>query len=128
MNPQTLSTLEQSIEPYRSAGFVITSQSEGAITLVAPPAKFRYLIFVFTLLVFWPLAIVYLITFNNRGDRNVCLRVTSEGNIEESGYTLKTLEKERRHERRVNLVIISIAVIFILAVALLLIVRWLVRQ
>lgn len=107
MTTQTLAALEQAMELYRRAGFVLTSQSEGAITLVAPPAKFRYSIFIFTLLVLWPLAIVYLITFNNRGDRSVCLRVTSEGSIEESGYTLKALEKERRHERRVNVVIIN---------------------
>lgn len=128
MNEVTLVVLEKAIEPYRNAGFVITSQSEGAITLVAPPAKFKYLVFIFTLLVFWPLAIVYLITFSNRRDRSVCLRVTSEGNIEESGYTLKLAEKERRHEHWVNIALFSIALILILAMILLLIVRWLARR
>jgi hypothetical protein len=33
MDIQNLAALEEAIEPYRSAGFVITSQSEGAITL-----------------------------------------------------------------------------------------------
>jgi hypothetical protein len=92
MNAETLNILEQAIEPYRSAGFIITSQSDGAITLAYPRARFNYLFFIILLLI-WPLAVLYLISFNNRGSKRVCLRVTSQGVVEESGYTLELAER-----------------------------------
>jgi|SRR6266853_2964735 len=119
MNIETLQTLEQSIEPYRRAGFIITSQSEGAITLAYPREKFSYLLFLVLLLV-WPLALLYLISFNHRGNRGVCLRVTSQGQVEESGYTLAMADRERRRARWANLFLTVFLVAVLLAVALLL--------
>jgi ABC-type spermidine/putrescine transport system permease subunit II len=110
MDRQTLATLEQAIEPYRRAGFVITSQSEGAIILVQPRAKFSYLLFIILLLV-WPLALIYLISFNNKGEKRVCLRVTSQGQIEESGYTLAAAEIDRKREQVVYSIILAILII-----------------
>lgn len=121
MDLQALAALEKTIEPYRRAGFVITSQSEGAITLVYPPEKFSFLVFFFALVMFWPAALVYLILFNNRKERRVCVRLTSQGHIEELGYTLEVAERERRRERWINLAIISIPIsIMLIAIALLL--------
>lgn len=99
MDTRALAALEEAIEPYQHAGFVVASQSEGAITLVYPRPKFSYLLF-FVLLLVWPFALIYLISFNNQRDRNVCLRVTSKGQIEESGYTLEMLRRERDRARR----------------------------
>lgn len=39
MDKLTLAQLEQAIEPYLRAGFVVTSQSDGAITLTYPPER-----------------------------------------------------------------------------------------
>jgi predicted nucleic acid-binding Zn ribbon protein len=119
MDRQTLSILEQAMEPYRRAGFVITYQSEGAITLVAPKARFNYLLFIILLLI-WPLALLYLISFNNRGSRGVCLRVTSQGQIEASGYTLERIEMERRRRRQDYLIATSMVGLLIVVVVLLL--------
>lgn len=108
MDSQSLAALEQAIEPYRQAGFVVTAQSEGAITLTYPPEKFNYGLFILLLLLFWPAAVFYLISFNNRRNRSVCFRITSQGYIEESGYTLDLAEKERKRERWVWVFVISI--------------------
>jgi len=117
MDRQVLATLEQAIEPYRRAGFVITSQSEGAITLVQPRAKFSYLLFILLLLI-WPLAVLYLISVNNQRERSVCLRVTSQGQIEESGYTLEVLKRERKRARLIDYFVILPIVIVLFAIAL----------
>jgi hypothetical protein len=119
MDRQTLAILEQAIEPYRRAGFILTSQSEGAITLDYPRARFNYLLFLVLLLV-WPLALLYLISFNNRGSKRVCLRVTSQGQIEESGYTLAVAEREWRRKRQDYLIATSMCVLLIVVVVLLL--------
>lgn len=117
MDRQILAKLEQSIEPYRRAGFVITSQSEGAITLVLPRAKFSYLLFIILLLV-WPLALIYLISFNNKGEKRVCLRVTSQGQIEESGYTLAAAERDRKREQLFYSIILIILIIVLILLIL----------
>jgi hypothetical protein len=118
MDRQTLATLEQAIEPYRRAGFIITSQSEGAITLAYPRARFNYLLFIILLLI-WPLAVLYLISFNNRGSRRVCLRVSSQGQIEESGYSLEVLKRERKRARQIDYFVILPIVIVLFALAVL---------
>jgi ABC-type spermidine/putrescine transport system permease subunit II len=120
MDEQTLSLLEEAIEPYRRAGFVVTSQSEGSINLTLPPEKFSYLIFVVTLLLVWPVAVVYLVSFNNQRGRSVCLRITSQGYVEASGYTLGAVERERKHRRLVALMVCALiaSVLLILILAL----------
>ena len=108
MDSQLLTALEQAIEPYRRAGFVVTVQSEGAITLAYPPENFNYGLFILLLLLFWPAAVLYLISFNNRRNRSVCFRITSQGYIEESGYTIDVADRERSRERWVWIFIIGI--------------------
>lgn len=117
MDTQKLAALEEVIEPYCRAGFVITSQSEGAITLAYPRTKFNYLLFIILLLI-WPLAVLYLISFNNRRERRVCVRVTSQGRIEESGYTLAAAKRDRKREQAVNSFILGmlIAVMILLII------------
>lgn len=122
MNTETLKTLELAIEPYRRAGFIPTSQSEGAITLAYPKEKFNYLLFIILLLV-WPLALLYLISFNNRGSKGACLRVTSQGQIEESGYTLAAAERDRKREKMVYSIILAI-----LIAVMILLILWILRM
>jgi len=117
MDAQALAVLEQAIEPYRRAGFVITSQSEGAITLSYPTEKFSYLFFIITLVLIWPVAVIYLISHNNRRERRVCVRITSQGYIEESGYTLTVIEGERRQRRLLGL-LFALAFLVLLALIL----------
>ena len=118
MNTQTLAALEEAIEPYRREGFVITSQSEGAITLIYPTDRFSYLFFIITLLLIWPVAVIYLISHNRQQVRSVCLRITSQGYIEESGYTLSLLKRDRKHRRLLTLLfaggVVSILVLIFL--------------
>jgi hypothetical protein len=91
---QTLSALENAVEPYRQAGYVIIFQSDLAITLHAPVRQFSWALFLTGLFLLWPVAIVYLIRFNQQKDRTVCVRITSQGQVEASGYTLDLLETE----------------------------------
>jgi hypothetical protein len=116
MDLERLFLLEQAIEPYRRAGFVVTSQTEGSITLTLPQEKFSYAFFLITLILVWPVAVVYLISFNNQRGRNVCLRVTSQGYIEASGYTLGAIARERKHKRLVTILLLSIFAIIILLI------------
>lgn len=113
MDRLTLAQLEQAIEPYRRAGFVVTSQSEGAITLTLPPERFSYLLFILLLLV-WPLAVIYLVYHNSQRGKSVCLRVTSQGNIEESGYTLAVLERDQRRRIIIGVLLFSLVVVVFL--------------
>jgi predicted nucleic acid-binding Zn ribbon protein len=116
MDIQTLAALEAAIEPYRRAGFVVTSQSEGSIILSYPSGKFSYFAFIFWLVLFWPIALIYLISYNNRKSKSVCVRITSQGYIEESGYTLKVIEDERRRDRRIGYIAITIIALIVLAI------------
>lgn len=113
MNAQVLAALEQAIEPYRREGYVVTSQSGSAITLAARPPKFSYLLFFFLILLFWPLAIVYYYAAGSRGARIVCLRITSGGDIEASGYTLDVAARERRRARWLTWTLISIPLLLL---------------
>jgi hypothetical protein len=118
MDIQALTALEKSIEPYRRAGFIITSQSEGAITLVYPREKFSYLFFIITFLLLWPVAIIYLISYNNQNAKTVCVRITSEGDVEESGYTFGVMQKERKRRRTLAL-IFALGILFLILLFLL---------
>jgi membrane-associated PAP2 superfamily phosphatase len=116
MDSQTLAALEQATTPYRLKGFVITSQTEGAIILTLPPERFSYFFFFLTLLLLWPVAVVYLVSHYNQRDKNVCLRVTSQGYIEESGYTLEVLARDRRRRIIINVVLFSLVAVVVLLV------------
>jgi hypothetical protein len=108
---QTLSALENAIEPYRQAGYVISIQTESAITLRAPARKFSWTLFVISLVLLWPVAVIYLIRFNQQKDRSVCVRITSQSQIETSGFTLDMLEKEQQRRSFVALFLIISGVI-----------------
>jgi ABC-type spermidine/putrescine transport system permease subunit II len=116
MDTQTLAALEEAIEPYRRAGFVVTSQTEGSITLTLPQEKFSYLFFIVTLILIWPVAVLYLVSFNNQRGRSVCLRVTSQGYVEASGYTLGVIERERKRRRRVAVLALCVCALIILLI------------
>lgn len=96
MSIQTLSALENAIEPYRQAGYVITYQADSAITLRPPVPKFSWGRCMVSLFLLWPLAVFYLVKFNLWRDRSVCVRVTSQGQIEATGFTIEQMEKEGR--------------------------------
>lgn len=113
MDRQTLAILEQAIEPYRRAGFFITSQSEGAITLAKPKSEFSYLLFIVLLLI-WPLALIYLISYNNQKQKSVCVRITSQGEIEEIGYTLSVAERDHKHEQRFYSILLIILILVLI--------------
>lgn len=114
MSIQALSALENAVGPSRRAGYVITAQTDSSITLRAPARKFSWVFFVASLVLLWPVAVVYLIWFNQRGDRTVCVRITSRGGTEESGFTLDLLERERRRVFIMRFLLISAAVIGLL--------------
>jgi hypothetical protein len=124
MDKLALAHLEQAIEPYRRAGFVVTSQSESAITLALPPDRFSYLLFIVLLLV-WPLAVLYLVSYYTQSGKAVCLRYTSEGYIEVSGYTLEDIARERRRRKFTYRLILAVsaAILLILLWAFLLRIR-----
>jgi hypothetical protein len=113
MDMHRLSSLEQAIEPYRRAGFVVTSQSEWAITLTLPPERFSYVLFIILLLI-WPLAVLYLISYSTQRGRIVCLRITSQGHIEASGYTLEAVARERRRRKIIGFSLLAFASLVIL--------------
>lgn len=115
MDQLILAQLEQAIEPYRRVGFVVTSQSEGAITLDLPPERFSYVLFILLLLI-WPLAVIYLVYHNSQRGRSVCLRVTSQGYIEESGYTLAVLERDRKRRIFIGVLLFSLIAVVILLI------------
>jgi hypothetical protein len=119
MDTRKLFLLEQAIEPYRRAGFVVTYQSESAITLALPPERFSYLLFIILLLV-WPLAVLYLVSYYTQSGKTVCLRYNSQGDIEVNGYTLEDIARERGR-RKFNYRLVSativIAILLILLIA-----------
>jgi hypothetical protein len=119
MDIKTLAALEGAIDPYRRAGFVVTSQSEGSITLALPPERFSYLLFIL-LLPIWPVAVLYVVSYSAQKGKSVCLRVTSQGYIEVSGYTLEVIARERRRRKIIGLSLLSIlaAVVLILLIVI----------
>ncbi len=123
MNVETLGLLEQAIEPYREAGYRIISQTDSSITLIGRGRSFSYLGFLVGLLVFWPISVLYLVLYNHSSDTSVCLRITSEGMIEASGYTLSVAARERRNARLMRGIIIGVILLLIALLFLLLTVR-----
>jgi len=120
MSIQILSALENAIEPYLSAGYIITTQSDASITLRAPARRFSWMLFLLSLLILWPVAIIYLIWFNQRRERTICARVTSQGNIEIIGFTLSLLKRERQRQRALTLLyFLLLALMIVVALAIL---------
>jgi len=121
---QTLSALENAAEPYRQAGYVITSQTDLAMTLQAPARRFPWLFFLLSLLIVWPVAVIYLVWFNQHRDRTVCVRLTSHGYVEETGFVLDLLIRERRRQKIIYLVF----VLFVGAIITLITIRYVGRH
>jgi uncharacterized protein with PQ loop repeat len=112
---QTLSALENAIEPYLNAGYLITSQTELSITLRAPARRFSWILFLLSLLIMWPVAVIYLIWFNQRRDRTICVRITSKGDIEIVGFTLRLFYRERKRQDTLTLLFITLLTILLAA-------------
>lgn len=89
------SLLEQEIEPYRRNGFQIVQQTDMSITMVQPK-EFSIGLFILLLIILWPAAVIYSVSNRTSRDRVVCFRVTSDGNVEISGYTLEAAARARR--------------------------------
>lgn len=116
MNIQTLSALETAIEPYRQAGYVVTSQTELSITLRAPARRFSWVLFLLSLFV-WPLAVIYLVWFSlNRRDRTACVRITSEGKLVASGFTLSMIKRERKNQFILKIILIIFAFLMLVVI------------
>ncbi len=96
MSTEYLARLEQAVEPYRAAGYQIVSQTGWSITLVRRGEEFSTASFIILLIVFWPAAILYSASHRNRRDRSVCVRMASDGVVEESGDTLDFDERKQR--------------------------------
>lgn len=55
-------------------------------------------LFVVSLVLMWPHAVYYLFQYNQRKDRSVCVRLTSQGHIEETGFTLDLFNRDRQRQ------------------------------
>ncbi len=86
------------------AGYAITSQTDLTMTLQAPARNFSWLFFLLSLLIVWPVAVIYLVWFNQHRDRSVYMRLTSQGYIEETGFSLDLLVRERRRQKIIYLI------------------------
>lgn len=131
MSIQTLSALENAIEPYCRAGYIITSQTDSAIILRAPTPNFSWGLFAVGLFLLWPVAIYYWLRFNHSKERNVCVRITSQGGVEATGFTLDLLEREQQRQlssKRLYTVIFLLVLLIIGGALLFIIIRELVKS
>ncbi len=116
-SPPSLSPLfdlERCAEPYLRAGYRIVSQTHSSLTLLRPSPPFSTALFIVLLIVFWPGAIIYSVSNRNRRGQMVCLRVTSEGEIEATGDG--TLERRRAATRRTNQLIVVALMLLVIAI------------
>ena len=88
---EQLAALERAAEPYINSGYRVFSQTDSSLTLMRERRRFSVIAFIILLIVFWPAAIIYSAVNRNRRDKVVCLRITSQGYIEETGDTLDTV-------------------------------------
>jgi hypothetical protein len=120
MFQERLAALERAAEPYLNSGYRVFSQTDTSLTLVRPRRRFSAATFIILLIVFWPIAIIYSVVYRTQRDKVVCLRITSQDYIEETGDTLD--ETNRRVSSTTAIIIVTSA---IAATALLfLLVRW----
>jgi hypothetical protein len=92
MLSEQLATLERAAEPYLNSGYRVFSQTDSSLTLMRERRRFSVIAFIVLLIVFWPTAIIYSAVNRNRRDKVVCLRITSQGYIEETGDTLEAAD------------------------------------
>lgn len=121
MLSEQLATLERAAEPYINSGYRVFSQTDSSLTLMRARPRFSIAAFIILLVLFWPAAIIYSLVNRNQRDRVVCLRITSQGDIEETG---DTLEDMRRRTSLTTVVIIVLSAIVATVLLLLLIRGW----
>ncbi len=112
--PSPLFDLERCAEPYLHAGYTVISQTHSSLTLLRPSAPFSTALFIVLLIVFWPGAIIYSVSNRNRRNQMVCLRVTSQGEVEATGNG--TMEQRRAAKRRANQFAIVAMMLLLIAV------------
>lgn len=112
--PSPLLDLERCAAPYLHAGYTIVSQTHSSLTLLRPSPPFSTGLFIFLLIVFWPAAVIYSVVNRNRRNQMVCLRVTSQGEIETTGNG--TMERRRAAARRTNQFAIVAMMLLLIAV------------
>lgn len=121
MLSKQLATLERAAEPYINSGYRVFSQTDSSLTLMRARPRFSIAAFIILLILFWPAAIIYSAVSRNQRDRVVCLRITSQGYIEETG---DTLEDTRWRASLTTTIIIVLSVIIVTVLLLLLVRRW----
>ncbi len=120
MSSDRLAALESAAEPYITAGYRVFSQTDTSLTLMRARPRFSVIAFIVLLIVFWPAAIIYSVANRNQRDKVVCLRITSQGYIEETG---DTLEGTRWRVSLTTAIIIVLSAIVVTVLLLLLIRR-----
>jgi hypothetical protein len=89
MFPEGLAALERAAEPYINSGYRVFSQTDTSLTLMRARPRFSIVAFIILLIVCWPIAIIYSVAYRTQRDKVICLRITSQGYIEETGDTLE---------------------------------------
>jgi hypothetical protein len=107
MPSEQLAALERAAEPYINSGYRVFSQTDTSLTLMRPRPRLSVVAFIVLLIVVWPVALIYLVINRNQRDKLVCLRITSQGYVEETGDTLEEASRQ---------VSLSTAVIIVLSV------------
>lgn len=109
MSSDQLAALEHAAEPYINAGYRVFSQTDTSLTLMRARPRMSITALIILLIVFWPAAIIYSVVSRNRRDRVVCLRITSQGHIEETGDTLESTNRRISLPTAILIVLSAIA-------------------
>lgn len=109
MLSEQLAALERAAEPYINSGYRVFSQTDTSLTLMRDRTGFSIVAFIILLILFWPVAIIYSVANRNQRDKVVCLRITSQGYIEETGDTLE--DTGRRISSTTAIIIVSLAIV-----------------
>ena len=109
MPSDQLAALEHAAEPYIKAGYQVFSQTDTSLTLMQARPRLSITVLIILLIVFWPAAIIYSVASRNRRDRVVCLRITSQDHIEETGDTLESTVRRISLEAAILIVLSVVA-------------------
>jgi predicted nucleic acid-binding Zn ribbon protein len=108
-----MAKLTYEMNPYLSKGFEITSQTEMSANLIKRK-KFNTLLFILCIILFFPLAILYLIQYLIMTDKSVFLRFMPNGQIDITGYTIEAMEQDRKRQQTVNIIIVILVLVLLL--------------
>lgn len=114
MLSEQLAMLERAAEPYISSGYCVFSQTDTSLTLMRARPRFSLTAFIILLILFWPAALIYSAANRSQRDRVVCLRITSQGYIEETGDTLEDMGRRVSFRTAVIIVLLAVAVTLLL--------------